>query len=66
VESWLASGEAFALTVGQIDPETKVLTIDRTVNDRKVGLTKTGKVRKVPLPSSVFDDLSAHVRAYSD
>ena len=62
----LRPGEAFALTVGQIDPETHVLTIDRAVNDRNVGPTKTGKVRKPHLSQSVFDDLASHIRTYSD
>ncbi len=62
----LRPGEAFALTVGQIDPETRGLTIDRAVNDREVGPTKTGKTRHPTLPASVFDDLSEHIRRYSD
>jgi integrase len=62
----LRPGEAFALTVGQINPETRELTIDRAVNDREVGPTKTGKTRYPTLPQSVFDDLSEQIRRYSD
>jgi len=62
----LRPGEAFALTVGQINPETRRLKIDRAVNDREVGPTKTGKTRRPTLPQTVFADLSKHIRRYSD
>jgi integrase len=62
----LRPGEALALTVGQVDPETRVLTIDRGVNDGELEPTKTGRVRRPTLPAVVFEGLSDHIRRYSD
>jgi integrase len=62
----LRPGEAFALTVGQIDPETRRLTIDRAANDGVVGPTKTGKTRHPVVPAGVFKILTDHIREYSD
>jgi integrase len=59
----LRPGELFALTVGQLDPESHRLTVDRAVNDRTQGPTKTGRVRTFVLPLAIFDQLSAYIRS---
>lgn len=58
----LRPGEAFALTVGQWDPESRVLTIDRATNGGVTGPTKTGAVRHPVLPAYVADRLNAHIK----
>ncbi len=62
----LRPGEALALTVGQIDPSTNELTIDRAVSSGILGETKTGQVRHPVLAPSVAAALSEHIRQYSD
>jgi integrase len=61
----LRPGEALALTVGQIDPVTNELTIDRAVSSGVLGETKTGQVRHPVLAPSVAAALSEHIRLYS-
>jgi integrase len=58
----LRPGEAFALTVGQFNPTTAELTIDRAVNDGVIGPTKTGKIRKPILPASIASELETYIR----
>jgi integrase len=62
----LRPGEALALTVGQVDPATNELTVDRAVSSRVLGETKTGQVRHPILAPSVAAALSAHIRQFSD
>lgn len=58
----LRPGEAFALTVGQFDPDEERLRIDRAVNGGVVGPTKTGRSRYPFLPSSIAAALTEHIR----
>jgi integrase len=57
----LRPGEAYALTVGQL--EGRELRIDRTVDG---AWTKTGEQRTVVLPAVVAEMLTDHVARYSD
>jgi integrase len=54
----LRPGEALALTWGDIG--TRTLAIDKAVSDGRVGTTKTGVARTVPLPPSLAGDLDAY------
>jgi integrase len=56
-------GEAYALTVGQFDPERRALTIDRTVDGPT---TKTGETRTLVLPAIIAEMLADHIERCSD
>jgi len=58
----LRPGEAYALTVGQFDTVREEILVDRTVDGPA---SKTGKERKVTLPSIVAEGLIDHIRRYS-
>jgi integrase/ribosomal protein S16 len=62
----LRPGEALALTVGQYDPATRTLTIDRAANKGIVGPTKTGRTRRPVLPLTIADELERHIARFSD
>jgi len=59
----LRPGEAYALTVGQFDPERRTLRIDRTVDGPT---TKTGETRTIVLPAIVAERLTKHIERYSE
>lgn len=57
-------GETFALRVGDIDLDLKRVTISKTMTQdrngnwkKNEGPTKTGKIRKVPLPDFLIEEL---------
>lgn len=64
----LRQGEAFGLAVDDIDFLRRVVTVRRQViilrNERLFALPKGRKVRTVPLPSSVADQIASHLQRY--
>jgi integrase len=65
----LRQGEAFGLAVEDVDVNTGVVTVHRSVkvfhgNQLVFGLPKGGKTRTVPLPTAVAEELAAHLEAY--
>ncbi|MCX6400410.1 MAG: site-specific integrase [Propionibacteriales bacterium] len=64
----LRQGEIFGLAVDDIDFLRRVVTVRRQViifrNQRMFALPKGRKVRTVPLPSSVADQIAAHLQRY--
>lgn len=58
----LRPGEAYALRVGKFDPLKRTLLIDTSAS----GDTKTGEARVVHVPAVVAEELTAHIKRWSD
>jgi integrase len=57
----LRPGEAYALTVGQLNPTARTLTIDRSASG---SATKTGRNRVIPIPTDLVETLVAHIERF--
>jgi integrase len=57
----LRPGEAYGLTVRQLDPIARTLTIDTAAS----GFTKTGKHRTIPVPTDLVETLVTHIERYA-
>jgi integrase len=59
----LRPSEAYGMTVGQVDPLQRTITIDRTL--RGPG-TKTGQGRVAPIAADLMDKVVEHMATFSD
>jgi integrase len=59
----LRPGEAYGLQVQDFDPEAGTLKVQRAVSRGKVGPTKTGETRTLPL-GGLADIVAGHIDAY--